>query len=341
MPRLSPPCVFTRSLQVLLLLCLVLVVSVDRAQCTSSHLRGRRSAAAPPLPSPRPVIGALALPCGSLSPCHSPAQPYFPASYVKIVESSGARVLPLLYNSTQPTLLAQLGLLHGVLLTGGGASLTVGSPYRVAIEAILGYAVKVNEAGEVFPVWATCMGTEAVLDVFASQPLLTPFDAENLPLPLRFTAEATSSRLFNATRYGQRTVDIQRSLTTMAITMNNHEKGVSAAHFRADARLPSLFHLLATSVDRQGKEFVAVAGAKRWPLFAVLHPEKPIFEWWLKEAIPHVAEAVQATQYLMSVYMDHVHLSSRVWPEGDANRQLIYAYTPIFLDGEFEQVHVF
>ena len=328
-------------LLLLLLLCLFLSVSAGTVESTSSRLR-RASTAAQPLPSPRPVIGVLALPCGSLSACQSTTQPYFPASYVKVVESSGARVLPLLYNSSKPTLLSQLSSIHAVLLTGGGASLLPGSPYRAAIETILAYAVQANGAGDPFPVWATCMGAEAVMDVFASKAILTSFDAENLPLPLTFTSQANASRLFNSSRYGQRAVDIQHSLATLPISMNNHEKGVSPAAFAADTKLPSLFLLLATSMDRQGKEFVAVAEGRDWPVFVTqFHPEKPVFEWWLKEDIPHVGEAVAATQYLMQVFMDHVRLSTRVWPEGAANRQLIYSHTAIFLDGEFEQVYVF
>lgn len=51
------------------------------------------------------------------------AQPYIAASYVKYLESAGARVVPLLHNSTAQQLTDKFSKINGLLFPGGGADL--------------------------------------------------------------------------------------------------------------------------------------------------------------------------------------------------------------------------
>ncbi|ESR55629.1 hypothetical protein CICLE_v10024365mg [Citrus x clementina] len=71
----------------------------------------------------RPVIGILSHPgdgaSGRLN--NSKNASYIAASYVKFVESAGARVIPLIYNEPEEILFGKLKLVNGVLLTGGWA----------------------------------------------------------------------------------------------------------------------------------------------------------------------------------------------------------------------------
>ncbi|KDO36288.1 hypothetical protein CISIN_1g028817mg [Citrus sinensis] len=71
----------------------------------------------------RPVIGILSHPgdgaSGRLN--NSKNASYIAASYVKFVESAGARVIPLIYNEPEEILFEKLKLVNGVLLTGGWA----------------------------------------------------------------------------------------------------------------------------------------------------------------------------------------------------------------------------
>ncbi|RWR93013.1 Peptidase C26 [Cinnamomum micranthum f. kanehirae] len=80
-----------------------------------------------PMPDPslyfRPVVGILTHPgdgaSGRLNNATNAS--YIAASYVKFVESAGARVIPLIYNEPKEILAEKLNLVNGVLLTGGWA----------------------------------------------------------------------------------------------------------------------------------------------------------------------------------------------------------------------------
>lgn len=87
------------------------------------------SSAVPRCPAPdpklnfRPVIGILSHPgdgaSGRLNNASNAS--YIAASYVKFVESAGARVIPLIYNEPPEVLFEKLNMVNGVLFTGGWA----------------------------------------------------------------------------------------------------------------------------------------------------------------------------------------------------------------------------
>ncbi|XP_059442074.1 uncharacterized protein LOC132174432 [Corylus avellana] len=115
-------------------------LSVAKAQSTillPSQLDPDSSRCAAPNPklNYRPVIGILSHPgdgaSGRLSNATNAS--YIAASYVKFVESAGARVIPLIYNEPPEILFEKLNLVNGVLFTGGWAK--TGLYYKV-VEAI-------------------------------------------------------------------------------------------------------------------------------------------------------------------------------------------------------------
>ncbi|RZC71361.1 hypothetical protein C5167_034539 [Papaver somniferum] len=61
---------------------------------------------------------------------------YIAASYVKFIESVGARVIPLIYSEPEEILHEKLNLVNGVLFTGGWAK--TGLYYEV-VEGIFKY----------------------------------------------------------------------------------------------------------------------------------------------------------------------------------------------------------
>ncbi len=89
------------------------------------------------------------------------------------------------------------------------------------------------------------------------QILSYPFDSENYPIPLNFSAAAAGSRLFSAAG-----APLMHVLATQNVTMNNHHYGVPPANFAANAYLPRMFALLSTNVDRAGLPFVSTMEGK-------------------------------------------------------------------------------
>lgn len=98
----------------------------------------------------RPTVGIL-------TQKHSSAHTYIAASYVKWVESAGARAVPLFYDAWSGAELGKvLQSVNGVLLPGGGADF-VGA-YWQALQTIFDYAVQANKMGLHYPIWGTCLG---------------------------------------------------------------------------------------------------------------------------------------------------------------------------------------
>ncbi|KAG7037445.1 Gamma-glutamyl hydrolase 2 [Cucurbita argyrosperma subsp. argyrosperma] len=105
-----------------------------------------------------PVIGILSHPgdgaSGRLSNATNAS--YIAASYVKFVESAGARVIPIIYTEPLEVIFEKLDLVNGVLFTGGWAKKGL---YYSVVEKIFKKILERNDAGERFPLYAVCLGT--------------------------------------------------------------------------------------------------------------------------------------------------------------------------------------
>ena len=76
------------------------------------------------------------------------------ASYVRYIESFGARVVPLI-NEEDPEITEQkVKKLNGVLFPGGGGdNLAIGKRVFESVK-------KINDDGQFYPAWGTCLGYE-------------------------------------------------------------------------------------------------------------------------------------------------------------------------------------
>ena len=93
------------------------------------------------------------------------------ASYVKWIEASGARVVPIRSTASAAERASLFASINGLLIPGGDdITLTQwNNAYNNATRAWLQLAFDANRAGDPFAVWATCQGFEQ-LAVFASAP---------------------------------------------------------------------------------------------------------------------------------------------------------------------------
>ena len=215
----------------------------------------------PPRNGPRrPIIGILTLPNDvDTSLGHS----YFPASYVKFIEGAGGRAVPIPYDQPLATTQALLKSLNGALFTGGSASfynkngsLTV---FSKTANAVFQESVAAAAAGEVWPLWGTCLGHELISFLasnYSETVLTSGWDSENITLPIAWEAAAASSRL-----YGD-VPEVRDIFASRAVALNAHQQGVSPASFAAAPALAGRFTVLGTSKDRAGKTFVAAMEGK-------------------------------------------------------------------------------
>lgn len=82
---------------------------------------------------------------------------------------AGAQVLPLYYHYSHAQLDNILSKINGVFFPGGEMPIDRDNQWTSNIEYIFNYANKQNDNGNPFPIWATCLGYEAVLYLYSGR----------------------------------------------------------------------------------------------------------------------------------------------------------------------------
>ena len=179
---------------------------------------------------------------------------YIAASYVKYLESAGARVVPILESFDQEEVEKIFQFVNGVLFPGGSTKWFESSYYKNAAKAVE-ISIKAGQSGkDYFPIWGTCLGYEALNVIIAnSQEVLSNFAANGISLPLNFTDNANSSNL-----YKNCPSIIYKAMETEDITYNHHSFGVSPQTHTTNKKINDFFKMLSTSKDTNGKYFVSL-----------------------------------------------------------------------------------
>lgn len=178
----------------------------------------------------------------------------------------------------------------------------------------------------------------------------TALDAWNVSLPLEYTPDAAQSRLFRGMDPA-----LFAAAGVESLTMNNHHKGCSPAHFAGDARLASAFTVLSTNHDRVGQPFVStIEGRGGLPVWATqYHPEKPVFEWGIVpdpatgqalayEAINHSPNAQALSRYLAEFFVARARRSGHGFPgAAEEDAALIYNHAAVASGPGFVQSYYF
>ena len=99
---------------------------------------------------------------GVLSQSHNETHSYIAASYIKYLESAGARLIPVPTNRDENFYENVFQNINGVLFPGGGVDL-VKSEYAKLSRYFLMKSVTENADGRYFPIWGTCLGFEELL----------------------------------------------------------------------------------------------------------------------------------------------------------------------------------
>ena len=213
-----------------------------------------------------PVIGILSQP--RISSTTEETEYVIAASYVKWVESAGARVMPIPWDASQNMAEAIFPQINGLMLIGGNSILP--SVARV----FWNLANQTNAAGGLIPIWGTCLGFEYLLmlasgeDEFVMQ---GGYQSHNLSCPVDLV-DGSPSELYAKP-------SIREIVTEQPVTMNNHEFGISPEHFERHPGLVNCFRITSVNTDTNtSKRFVSTIESRQphlYPYYGVqYHPEK-------------------------------------------------------------------
>ncbi|TRY74220.1 hypothetical protein DNTS_033174 [Danionella cerebrum] len=247
---------------------------------------------------------------------------YIPSSYVKYIESAGARVVPI-----------------RLLLIGGAVDLEK-SDFAHTAGFYFNLALKANDDGDFFPIWGTCLGFQLLTVLVSGQNLLCKTPAENVTFPLNFSSEAQSSRIFQ--RFPS---ELLKALSEEPLTANFHHYGITEQAFMVNEKLRGFFTVISTNVAQNGLEFVSTMEGRKYPFYGVQwHPEVNRFQWNPRYSFPHSSNAVHVSALLAEFFVNEGRRSSHQFSDpAEESNALIYNYTPLYTANmsAYQQVYFF
>lgn len=123
----------------------------------------------------RPIIGILTQEISKTFEHLYPGQydSYISASYVKFIEASGARVIPIWNGKSAEYYKPIMSKINGVLLPGGTVDKAKPGGYAMAAEIIFDIANEYNRKGDFFPIWGVGLGMDMMLYLSANKTIAT------------------------------------------------------------------------------------------------------------------------------------------------------------------------
>uniref|UniRef100_A0A3P8PEU3 folate gamma-glutamyl hydrolase n=1 Tax=Astatotilapia calliptera TaxID=8154 RepID=A0A3P8PEU3_ASTCA len=261
---------------------------------------------------------------------------YIAASYVKFLESAGARVVPVMINQTLEDYKTLFNSINGILYPGGGVSI-VSSGYERAAKIFYELAIEANKRGDYFPVWGTCLGFEQLMYLTSKNTILAYTNTSGAALPLNFT-NAEDSRMFKGFP-----AQLMKDLASEPLTVNSHKWSLGMLTYNTNEELKKFYKVLSVNTDGN-VEFVSTVEAYDYPIYGTQwHPEKNAFEW-TRPSIPHSPSAVKTTFYMAEFFVNEARKNFHKFEtEEGESKALIYNYNPVYTGTKsaFEQIYFF
>jgi len=203
---------------------------------------------------------------------------YIAASYIKYLEMSGARVVPIPWNTTEHQLEEHFARVNGLLFPGGVTNIFMdpksGNKWTESATYLIKKAIQENQKGNHFPVWGTCLGFELLHYVIAEYREVISDVGEDYHVC--HTVQKTGiSKLISTMNH-----DLLEALERKDAMYYWHHQGVLPSTVLEDPALRNFFKVVGTSKSNANITFVAAVEGKTLPFYGTqFHPEKSSFEW--------------------------------------------------------------
>jgi len=214
---------------------------------------------------------------------------YIMAAYVRFMEGSGARVVPILMNDSKETVLKKLSQVNGVLFPGGHGK------YKKVLRIIMKEAIAKNDRGEFFPVFGICLGFQHMAMAMAEHSgtkILDNILLKRVSVPLNYTKDPKDTKMFCL--MGDQANELEKG----EYLMNYHSYSISPETFESNSGLNKFWDVTSTSVTPEGQVFVNSIEAKKYPFIGTqFHPEKVTQAWNDNLGINHSWESIKLNRY--------------------------------------------
>ena len=303
-----------------------------------------------------PVIGILTLPLSNwlgdnIALDSRRAKSYLPAAYVRWIENSGARVVPIQYTMTKPILLSYLTQINGVIICGDISPINYAKmDHNTKIEtevlrwakaefAIFQWAKQQNNLGNYFPVLGIGMGYEEMIFMnmmpnyymkITNSKSAMDFDDEDTPQDEMVKASdvywASPLKLTNTPGiFGQDISKEDQKLwskkpvcyTTPGWAMN--VKGKKISKIKEFLEINSI-----TKHKKLKTEYINLYSFKEFPFYGMaFHPEAVIYSW-VEKMIPQSDVSTDFSHKMSQIFVNECRKNDT---QLTSNKILIYNYT--------------
>lgn len=258
---------------------------------------------------------------------------YIAASYVKYIESAGARVVPIKIGQIDHYYEEIVNSVNGILFPGGGANfINYTNGYGVAAKKLYDLAIKRD-----VPIWGTCLGFDTIIYIEMQQDIRSFCNLTEPSIRVKFEQDYANSRLFKkAPHYVLNSLKLQSFPTNLNSYCLVPKKGNIY-------KLRQHWMLLTTS-RADGVKFITAIESKIHKVWAVqFYPEKTVFEWGRN--YNHDPDAILVGQYFANFFVDQARLNhNNFTSKRREESMLIYNYVPLYSAKHgcpYEQCYVF
>lgn len=276
----------------------------------------------------RPIVGVIAQPYNISSPNIT----FIPSSYVRFLEATGARVVPIPYDLPKQELNKLFKSLNGLLFTGGDTELwdletNTYTNFSSVGRYLIKLAINANKKGDYFPIWGTCLGFELLLITIAEGNVLEKFDSNNHRTQLIYFKNLTkNSRMFRKITPRLKNISEKKKLMLFF-----HNYGISVEALENNTALSNFFKITSTAKAKDGKIFVASIEGKEFPFYGVqYHPEKTFAEWTKMLDLNHSEDAIEYSLYLSKFFVSETRRNFHSFKNNQTEeKSLISNYCPL------------
>ncbi|XP_060869860.1 gamma-glutamyl hydrolase A-like [Metopolophium dirhodum] len=265
---------------------------------------------------------------------------YIAASYVKAIEASGGRVVPVFTNRTTEYYTDIVKKVNGILVPGGGCALNISFGISQSINEIFHIAKHINDNRDRFPILGICLGFELLLiaSIGGKNPLIR-CNSNNVNLPLNLIPTMEDKSVLFKTM----PKDIRNILLTEPVTANHHNYCVTKKNF-ISMKLDRFWNPITVNKDENNLTFISTVEAKNYPFVGLqFHPEKNAYEWERNDS--HSWSAVYSARYFYDWFVNECRQNKhRYMKNSILENELIYNYPTKYigrLSSVFEQVYLF
>ncbi|EAR83021.1 class I glutamine amidotransferase (macronuclear) [Tetrahymena thermophila SB210] len=294
----------------------------------------------------QPVIGVLTQPSNDLNQTLYPADKYsyISSSYVKWLMASGARVVPIPYDSTEEEQDYYLAKVNGLLFPGGDASLWVDEETHTGLsqmtltgQRLMNKVIELNRNGTYFPLLGTCLGYELIsIALTNDDKVLDLLNSTNHVLNTQ-TYHKQQSLMYSSLNSKQ-----LEAISNQKALYYNHRYGITLDHFRNQTVLNSFFRLTAFAFDNNDTAFVSSLEGKDIPIFGnQFHPEKNSYEWLSSVHANHSPEAINVAQAMGNFIVNQARKNQNYFSQDELEQYNIEAFPLKTVYESFVSVYVF